>query len=151
MQPYSDDNMIYDSKTHRYILTPQAILEHYGEDMTTEVLGEPYQAIGVNAVLRTVSNHVYSFIHAHNLNNRFQDLLIDRTEGGRDKVYRAMLEQYANVRDNGDLSRVPDKNLREFWFDKVAAEILSEPLKEIGVPLTYRGRLDNFLYKICKE
>lgn len=137
--PYSDEHMIYDYKTHRYILTPAAILDNFGIDLVKVAKRQANQQIAISAILKTTSQHVYNFIHLHNANNRFQDYLIAKTESGRSKVYRAMLEQFMNLYTNGDLSRSTDKEKRALWFDESAKEILSEPLDCIGVSLTYTG------------
>ena len=126
--PFNDNHLIFDEITNQYRLTPQAILDNFGIDLENEAKGTSYGNVAVEAILKTISNHVYNFIHKHNVNNTFQNLLISQTEEGRTIVKRAMLEQFAYVRTVGDLSRSPDINKRKLWFDKNAEMILFEPI-----------------------
>lgn len=124
--PYNDDHMIYNEKISRYILTAQAVLDYYGIDLESETKGYNNGNTAIEAILRTVSNHVYNFIHEHNTNNAFQDYLIAATEKGRDIIKRAMLEQFMYIRSVGDLSRSTDREKRAMWFDKQAENVLFE-------------------------
>ena len=137
--PYNDDYMIFNEKTNQYILTAKAVFEYYGIDLESETKGFNNGNIAVEAILKTVSNHVYNFIHEHNTNNAFQDYIIAATEKGRDIIKRAMLEQFVYIRSVGDLSRSTDRYKREMWFDKQAENILFENIE-------YNGRRYCLLY-----
>lgn len=136
IKPYSNDYMIYDELTHRYVLTEAAILQKFGIDLRVAAKDNPN---GVTAILDTVSNMVYQRIHDANVCAELQDRIIACTSAGREIVYRAMLEQFIYVKTVGDLRRTTDRSKRDLWFDMNAETILETVIPETGKSLLYAG------------
>lgn len=144
--PYSDEYMVFDEKTNRYVLTEKYILDSYGIDLQSIV--NDRNAINPQAmserILRTVSNAVYNEIHKYNVNTAVQDQMIMFIPSARDKIKRAMAEQLLYFMENGDLSRSTDVDKRALSFDKNALAVLEEILPEVGISLLYTGYLGGF-------
>lgn len=135
MKPYSNEYMTFDNLTHRYVLTEKDVLVNLGIDLQSRVKNSN----AIQNILRTASWHVYSFIHSHNINNDFQDYIIAFTESGREIIKQAMERQLTYILVVGDLSMSVDTDKRAKWFDKIAEEILSTPIKELGASILYTG------------
>ena len=135
--PYSDDFMYYDFNKHRYILTEKDVEVNLGIDLASRNENANVR----RAILNTVSEHVYNFIHSFNKNTTAQDYIIAKTKSGREIIKEAMENQLVYVLSAGDLSRVPDPNLRLLWFDEQAKQILFRDIPEIGTSICYAGSL----------
>jgi hypothetical protein len=144
--PYSDEYMVFDEKTNRYVLTEKYILDAYGIDLQSIV--NDRNAINPQAmserVLRMVSNAVYNEIHKYNVNTQVQDQMITYVPSARDKIQRAMAEQFLYFMENGDLSRSTLPEKRALSFDKNALAVLEEVLPELGISLLYTGYIGGF-------
>ena len=144
--PYSDEYMVFDEKTSRYVLTAKYILDAYGIDLQSIV--NDRNAINPQAmserVLRMVSNAVYNEIHKYNANTQVQDQMIMYVPSARDKIQRAMAEQFLYFMENGDLSRSTLPEKRALSFDKNALAVLEEILPELGISLLYTGYIGGF-------
>lgn len=144
--PYSDEYMVFDEKTSRYVLTAKYILDAYGIDLQSIV--NDRNAINPQAmserVLRMVSNAVYNEIHKYNVNTQVQDQMITYVPSARDKIQRAMAEQFLYFMENGDLSRSTLPEKRALSFDKNALAVLEEVLPELGISLLYTGYIGGF-------
>ena len=139
IKPYSDEHMIYSENSGRYVLTQKAILDRFGINLLEEAKKDAYPEISVNAILDTVSTHVYNFIYDHSVHNDFQRACIDHLESARSLVYEAMLKQFIYVKAVGDLSKSTDPTRRALWFDSSAEKILMRVLPETGRSLLYCG------------
>lgn len=144
--PYSDEYMIFDEQSNRYVLTERYVLDALGVDLQNIV--NDRNAVNAQAmvqrILRTVSNAVYNEIHRYNVNTAVQDQLIMYVPSARDKIKRAMAEQLLYFMENGDLSRSTDVDKRALSFDKNALAVLEEILPEVGISLLYTGYLGGF-------
>ena len=140
-EPYSDAYMRYDELKHRYILTPKCVLDELGIDMEARLSakGSANPQATINALLDRVSALTYRFIYAHNIDNEAQRYAIETLPSARRILFEAMKAQLTYVMAVGDLSLSSDKNKRLQYMDDVAAEILSNPLTEIGYSLIYTG------------
>lgn len=140
-EPYSDAYMRYDELKHRYILTPKCVLDELGIDMEARLSakGSANPQATINALLDRVSALTYRFIYAHNIDNEAQRYAIETLPSARRILLEAMKAQLTYVMAVGDLSLSSDKNKRLQYMDDVAAEILSNPLPEIGYSLIYTG------------
>lgn len=140
-EPYSDAYMRYDELKHRYILTPKCVLDELGIDMEARLSakGSANPQATINALLDRVSALTYRFIYAHNIDNEAQRYAIETLPSARRILFEAMKAQLTYVMAVGDLSLSSDKNKRLQYMDDVAAEILSNPLPEIGYSLIYTG------------
>ena len=137
---YSDDYMIFEELTGRYVLTEQALLAN-GTDLRTRL--ERNRTVNatlvINRVLHRVSDMIYNYIHRFNLDNKQQDLWISSIPALREIIYRAMLEQAEYFLMNGDLSRSVERDKREVAIDYSAQQTLSTVVPELGAPITYQG------------
>ena len=100
IQPYSDEYLTYDEQSGMYILTEQALLDEYGDDLNAEAI-DANNLVAVKAILKRVSRAVYNFIHSFNTQNHTQDLMIARSSTARDMIKEALLEEYLYIRING--------------------------------------------------
>lgn len=137
---YSDDRMIFDEYSGRYVLTERALLDN-GIDIRSRL--ERNRTVNATAVinrtLRRVSDMIYNYIHRFNLDNKQQDLWVASIESLREIIYRAMLEQAEYFLMNGDLSRSVERDKREVAIDYSAQQTLSTVVPELGAPITYQG------------
>ena len=134
--PYSDEHMIYDYDTHRYILTEKYVNEELGINLKNILKNE----IAMKRALKQASNQVYRFIHSHNTAESFQDYIIAKTESGRKIIKEAMTEQLMYLTMGGDVSRVHDWEKRAMYLDDNAKDILMTTIPEIGTSICYTGR-----------
>lgn len=141
MYPLSDDFMIFNEQTNRYVLTEKDVLLNLGTNLSERVKDKN----AINALLNLVSQHVYRFIHMHNIQNDFQDYIIAHTETGRIIVKEAMEQQLTYILTVGDLTRSTDEKKRMLWFDDLAKETLMRTIPEIGTTICYTGRFFNGL------
>lgn len=135
--PYSDDDMIYDYQTHRYVLTLDYARRN-GIDLEARVRSVDTTAAAniINNVLRTVSTQIYTYIFAHNMNRRALEYVIAKSETARNVVKDAMREQLAYITTQGDLSRTTEKDKRKMYIDIMAKLILDTDVPELGTCLT---------------
>lgn len=140
-EPYSDAYMRYDELKHRYILTPKCVLDELGIDMEARLSakGSANPQATINALLDRVSALTYRFIYAHNIDNEAQRYAIETLSSARRILFEAMKAQLTYVMAVGDLSISSDKNKRLQYMDDVAAEMLANPLPELGHGLIYTG------------
>ena len=137
---YSDDYMIFEELTGRYVLTEQALLAN-GTNIRARL--ERNRTVNatlvINRILHRVSDMIYNYIHRFNSDNKQQDLWIASLESLRGIIYKAMLEQAEYFLMNGDLSRSVERDKREVAIDYSAQETLNTTVTELGVPITYQG------------
>ena len=140
-EPYSDAYMRYDELKHRYILTPKCVLDELGIDMEARLSakGSANPQATINALLDRVSALTYRFIYAHNIDNEVQRYAIETLPSARRILFEAMKAHLTYVMAVGDLSLSSDKNKRLQYMDDVAAEMLANPLPELGHSLIYTG------------
>lgn len=136
--PYSDDYLIYNENTGRYVLTAKNLLENYGINLQVAVKDN---AVGVQGILNMVSISVYNYIHKHNIDNFKQDAMIACTETGRKIINDAMCMQFLYIKQAGYLSRSTDKEKRALAIDEDAKETLSQVIPEFGCSVLYCGVL----------
>lgn len=133
--PYNDEYMVYDYDKHRYILTLEFVKNKLGINLEER----SKNPVAIGSMLDMVSAQVYRFIHLHNYDDEYQDMIIAKTESGRKIIQEAMAQQFVYFTVVGDLSRSTDLNKRALWFDENAKSILERPLCELGCSLLYTG------------
>ena len=141
--PYSDDYLFYDEQTGHYILTEKALTDKVGvnlrERMAEGALITPETAI--KSFIRTVSDMIYQFIHAHNLDNHRQDCLIATVPELRLIIQRAMEYQAIYVLNVGNLYLSTKPEERAVAIDYLAQSILSNTVPCLGVSILYAGAI----------
>lgn len=136
--PKDDEYMVYDYKTHRYVLTLKYVTDVLGVDLENRVNSNGAvsgQAV-INRILNTASIHVYNYIFEHNINRRAQEWIIAKCPSARDIILNAMGEQFDYILAVGDLTRSADANERADYMDVNAKLILDQDVAETGAPLT---------------
>lgn len=141
--PYNDDYMIFDESINRYVLTEKCITDKLGIDIAGRINARNAvnQQAMISRLLRLVSEHVYNFIHEHNVNTEKQDRFIAKVPSLRRIVQEAMEEQFLYVSQVGDLSRSPDKEKRLIYMDEQAKMILGRIVPELGFSILFTGRI----------
>ena len=140
IEPYSDDNMVYDDITGRYILTEKAFTD-FGYDLRSQIMDGGYTSPDniIKGFFRTVSDMVYAYIHSFSGNTPRQDKLIACVPSLRGIIMRAMLYQaaYYYFNGNGWLSTKPEE--RAAAIDMIGQDILAQTVPELGTSILYSG------------
>lgn len=139
--PYSDDYMIFDGQSNRYVLTEKYALEQLGLNLS-EMVNErnaQNQQIAVQRILKQISNQLYNFIHQHCFNDCLRDMVIAQCPSARKIIQEAMGEQLLYVAMKGDLSRSVDPQKRQYAIDENAKAALLRIVPEVGYCLLYTG------------
>lgn len=125
-KPYNDDYMTFDELTGQYVLTEKFALDRYGLELQEDAneRNATNQQIATQAILRQVSNIIYSFFHAFSIYNKRQDNIIATNPNMRNVIMRAMGEQLMYMAQVGDLSRSTDVEKRKLAVDENAKNIL---------------------------
>jgi hypothetical protein len=137
IQPYSDEYMFFDKATNRYVLTEKDVLETVGINLSARSKSEESK----RAYLRLASTQIYNYIHKHNMNNELQDFIISHTETGRAIIKEAMEMQVLLFASAGNLSVLPDENMRRLSVDMNAVAVLERIIPELGTTILYTGNL----------
>jgi len=93
--PYNDETMYYDIKTHRYVLCLS-----YAKSL----VGNAYNDDGVmDKRLKEISLNVYNFIYSqgHTSNKKYTKLFLNATENGRNLLIEALGAQLSADAENG--------------------------------------------------
>lgn len=114
--PYSDDEAVYDGKTHQYELTTAYFTER-GRNLDVEIEGDDPEK--KQHFLKTLRTKVYQYIYNHNKSTRSQlnYMIAKRPLHGytkqeyRDAFLEAMFIEGCYLLDNGDLSSVAGVDL----------------------------------------
>lgn len=149
--PFDDNLMVYDYDNHRYILTPQAVLDKLNIDLTERLNngGESNIERVANMFLDEISELVYNEIYDYSSQPLIQEYQIAKIPSARNVIMRAMLKQVDYVLVNGMLHQYSGVDLkRSVNNDKMASKylapmsrsILTKPLIETGIPLMYAGK-----------
>ena len=141
--PYSDEYMIFDEETNRYILTPKYVLDKIGVDMEG-ALNERNAVnpqIMAQRFLTEVSDDIYEFIHNHNMDNAKQDCLIAKCPSLRKIIQKAMDQQFVYSRLNGLLGYSSERDVQAQRICPKAQDTLLQTVPELGFSILYTGRI----------
>lgn len=144
--PYSDEYMVYDYKTHRYILTEKYCLDVLGLNLRDKVGGG--RATNPQAVINSIldiriSHRIYSLIYAHN-DKRLLEYVMAKSETARSVLMEAMGEQLLHLLTDYDESN--KKYLGEDVYNT-----LCTPIPALrGNALVYRQRPAPNLFMVPK-
>lgn len=143
MEPYSDDNMIFDETLNQYMLTENALIK-YGVNLrarfsaTSSVTPET----SISYALYRVSNTIYGFIHAHNAENELQDYYLSHVPSLRQILFKAMLAQALYMFRVGALDDSTDEKERSMAISNEAIRELGRSVPEIRLAtILYTGTL----------
>lgn len=148
--PYDDEYMFYDWDNHRYVLTPKAIIDNVGEDLS--IILNKGRSVNTQMLpqmfLDEISDFVYNDIYAHSNQNDIQEFYLAKLQTTRKIIFRAMLEQAKYTLVNGLLQQYAGVDLKKNtkspdFTDRLlsprARQILSREIPELGVPITWQG------------
>ena len=111
--PYSDNQMTYNERAHRYVLTRECVLEDMNIDLGA-VLNTSDAADSANApelLLERVSALIYRYIYrAVPFRYKTERALALESEN-RESILEAMKEQLLYMLNNGDLSGLSGVNI----------------------------------------
>ena len=140
MQPYSDENMIFDEVTRHFVLTEKALIAH-GTDIRARVSrNKTVDATGVITRLCTrVSEMIYTYLHTFTMDNAAQDEIIATVPACREVIFSALLNQTEYLLMNGDFSRSAEPEKRKYAIDDTAKSLLDTVIPCLGVSITYAG------------
>lgn len=139
--PYSDNDMIYDFRSHLYILTEDCIRQNLGVEMDSylDSSGDFNPSSIGERISKRISQHLYRYIYAHTKNKPYIEYLLAKYPPCREIIKECLLnEVYYNLR-NGDFYNSVDSDTA--WEKSVSPDtraLLSEPLPN-GVNLLYGG------------
>lgn len=139
--PYSDEYMIFDEDSKRYVLTSKYVFEVLGVDLEGALAER--QAVNAsvmaNQFLTEVSDDIYNFIHLHSANNARQDYLIATIPSLRNIIKKAMGQQFIYSRLNGLLGYSVEAEKQQATICPKARETLSQTVPELWVSILYTG------------
>lgn len=139
--PYSDNFMVFDELSKRYVLTNDYVMQRLGVDLagTANERGLVNPSTAVQHLLEEVSDDIYNFIHAHNANTEKQDLLIAHVPSLRLIIQKAMGQQLLYSRMNGFMSYSADKDKQFMAICPKARQTLLQIVPELGFSILYTG------------
>lgn len=139
--PYSDNFMIFDEESKRYVLTNEYVRQRLGIDLLNGANERDFAnaEIAVKHFLEEVSDDIYNFIHAHNVNTEKQDYLIENIPSLRSIMQKAMGQQVIYSRMNGMLAYSSDKEKQFMAVCPKAKQTLLQVVPEIGISILYTG------------
>lgn len=139
--PYSDEYMVFDDYSGRYVLTTKFVYDKIGVDMEGAL--KEREAINAqvlaNRFLVEVSDDIYNYIHRYNVNNPRQDYFIATVPSLRKIIQKAMEQQFVYSRLNGLLGYSADKDVKTQAICPKAAETLAQTVPELGISILYTG------------
>lgn len=139
--PYSDEYMVFDDYSGRYVLTTKFVYDKIGVDMEGAL--KEREAINpqvlANRFLVEVSDDIYNYIHKYNANNPRQDYFIANIPSLRKIIQKAMEQQFVYSRLNGLLGYSADKDVKEQSICPKADETLAQTVPELGISILYTG------------
>lgn len=111
--PYSDNQMTYNERAHRYVLTTESVLEDMNIDLgvvlnTSDVADV---AIAQEQFLDRVSRIIYYWIYSVNPLRFRTERELAMNEPYRPFILEAMKEQVLYILNNGDLTALSGINL----------------------------------------
>lgn len=104
-EPYDDEDLIYNHKERRYVLTEDYVRNmgvNLSLELNTDAMPEPSR--GVEVVLDRISVLVYSNIYSHGRSKETKEYLLATRQDLRSAIRDAMYERLRYVIDSGDLS-----------------------------------------------
>lgn len=111
--PYSDDDMIYDYDSHRYVLTERYVSRSLGEnlDMILNAAGDANPSTLASRFLRRVSNAVYGYIYKDNPNVERIEYYLAKHAPLRPWIKDMLEEQTLYMLMNGDIGIMSGLNI----------------------------------------
>ena len=156
-QPYNDNKLVYDEKTHRYELTIEEIKNNFTITYNDDAV--------LTQRIKKNSRAVYHYIYAvgNTANRKIVEKLINNTEEGRQYIYDALFSQIEADLTTGfnslvDQPRINLKTGSVIPEGEFVESLVSTPTKMIlenseyyvGLNVLYRGIFPN-VYRLSVE
>lgn len=139
IQPYSDDYMVFNKLTGRYVLTEQAFTD-FGYDLRSQIIDSYTSPENIiQGFFRTVSDMVYGYIHSFSANNMLQDYFIASLSSLRPTIMQAMLYQAAFMYLNGNLTLSTKPEDKAAAIDTTCRDYLDQTVPELRTSILYSG------------
>ena len=137
--PYSDTNMKYDMRKHRYILTTDFVQNEMGIDISEMTPSTLLASNVIDSLLDSISLEVYTYLYQFNYPQKI-NWIIAKNYSAREIIKSAMETQLRYVLRVGDLGYSTDKNEQDMSICKYTKQILqSMVVEETGCILAYAG------------
>lgn len=130
--PLSDDSMVYDYTKHRYILTPQYVLNNLGIDLYEKMGGARTvnTTTAINVLLdNRISQKIYAMIYAHQ-DKQLMEYVLAKSPSARKVLLEAMSEQLLDLVTYGENSKEQ--------ISRAAYNVLLQPIEETNNSVLYR-------------
>lgn len=153
--PFSDGDMKYDERSHRYVLTTDCVLRELGVDLTLQLdmSGDANTSTLPDRLLQRVSQSVYLWLYRDSMNPDWLEYILATYPPLRERVKEMLLAQTLYVLNNnfiGDFSGVNiarGTSIDINWLRgraKIAdevEEIANQFIPGLGYSLKYAGAL----------
>lgn len=127
--PLSDDAMVYDYTKHRYILTPEYVLNNLGIDLYEKMGGKRTvnTTTAINVLLdNRISFKIYSAIYAHQ-DKQLMEYILAKSPSARKVLLEAMSNHLLDLVTYG-----------EEQVSQTTYNALLQPIDETGKSVLYR-------------
>ena len=115
--PFNDDYMIYDGRTHHYILTEKA-LNVVDSNWKSKLTDKGPNGVRNFLIATSIKFYTYAYQHSRSTNNQINYLIAKRGLKSypnmfeyREAIKNAMVDLAFYLNDNGDLSRISGVDL----------------------------------------
>lgn len=156
-RPYDDENLRFDGKSGRYVLTFEYAKAHFPPNFKDDET--------LKLRLEANSRKIYNFLHyrGYAQNRKAMDFMLNETKEGRDFLLALLSEQMeADVASGfNDLSSIPAVNpangnvidreqLRANQISVDAEQIVDDSAAWFGIPITLRQRYPWYYLDLAK-
>lgn len=153
--PVSDNYMVYDYETHRYVLTEKGVLSELGENLQVilDTGGDANPSTLVNRFLKKISQTVYLYLYRDSMNPDWTEYILATYPALRPWIKEMLLAQTLYTLENGFVNDYSGVNIAKGhtidieWLRgraKIAdevEEIANRFIPGLGYSLKYCGAL----------
>ncbi len=112
--PYDDEYMTYDYRSHRYILTPKAVLDELGENL--DIILVNADPVTRNAFLKKISRTVYNYIKQQSSSFAYIEYILAKDGRLRDTIKEMLISQVEYMLTDGAVADYSGVNLAKGQF-----------------------------------
>lgn len=150
--PFNDDFMIYDLKTHRYVLTEKCVLNELGINLALRLntSGDENPSAAISRALAEVSQKLYTWIYSHNVSLKmWTEYVLAKYEPCREIIKECLKNEVAYNLKNGDFYNYAGVNVTKGQSmdltslrDRIVSYMTEQTLYQTlpnGICLLYQG------------
>lgn len=159
--PFSDENMVYNLATQRYILTPQYVSQELGVNLniTGQTADSTNSSAFATQLLNQASRQVYNYIYEAVQNTQLWTYWLAKTPSVREKLKIMMLAQVEYLQVNGflpNMSGINQSSGNIMDINKIRGrakvadtvdQIANQVVLEWGIAMRYSGSVN--IYDTC--